>query len=48
MAAKNSQKDQEMAAELKRRGIVRTTMSCPICNALINLATAYGHIAFHK
>lgn len=48
MAAKHSQKDQEMAAELKRRGVVRTTMRCPICSTMIALATAYGHIAFHK
>lgn len=48
MAAKHSQKDQEMAAELKRLGVKRTTMLCPICHEVIALAIAYGHIAFHK
>ncbi len=48
MAAKHSQKDQEMAAELKRRGEKREILICPICYAMVSLAIAYGHIAFHK
>jgi hypothetical protein len=48
MASKHSQKDQEMASELKRKGIKRLVMLCPICHTQISLSNAYGHIAFHK
>ena len=46
--AKNTQKDSAMAADLKKRGVRRTTMRCPICHAEISIAHAYGHISFHK
>ena len=35
MAARKSTKDKAMAADLKRRKVVRTTGRCPICYKLI-------------
>ncbi len=48
MASKHSKKDQEMAADLKKRGVKRNTMRCPICHKEIAMANSYGHIAFHN
>jgi hypothetical protein len=46
--AKNTKKDSEMAADLRKRKVKRTVMRCPICHKEIGLANAYGHIAFHN
>jgi C4-type Zn-finger protein len=45
--ARNSAKDQAMAADLKKRNVKRTTLRCPICHAEISVKNAYVHIAFH-
>ena len=47
-ATRRIQKDKEMAAELKRRGIRRVDATCPICMKTISLAQLYKHIALHK
>lgn len=50
MAAKENRraKDAAMAAMMKKQGIKRGVMLCPICHAQISLAQAYSHIAFHS
>ena len=35
MASKSAQKDQEMAARMKRDGVTRTTGRCPICHDVV-------------
>jgi hypothetical protein len=49
-AAKDNKKakDQAMAAMMKRLGIERTMMRCPICHVEISVRHAYVHIAFHN
>jgi recombinational DNA repair protein (RecF pathway) len=48
-AAKDNKKakDQAMAAMMKRLGIKRTVLRCPICNKEIAISAAYVHIGFH-
>jgi len=41
-------KDAAMAARLKKEGVKRTLMRCPICSKMIAVAGAYVHIAFHQ
>lgn len=50
MAAKENRraKDAAMASMMKKQGVVRTVLLCPICHAQISVAQAYGHIAFHS
>lgn len=43
-----SQKDKEMAAELKRRRVTRTVLRCPICNRVMSIKAFQTHIAAHK
>ena len=49
-AAKDNKKakDQAMAAMMKKLGVKRTHLRCPICNALVSVDNAYGHIGYHK
>lgn len=48
MASKHTQKDQEMAARLKKENVRRISGRCPICNDIINLNSLYSHVAFHR
>jgi hypothetical protein len=48
MAAKKSTKDKQMAADLKRRGVERTTGRCVICYKIIgNGRGADNHYRLH-
>lgn len=47
MAQNKSAKDQEMAARMKKEGVKRHTMQCPICYKLISIDQSYAHLAFH-
>ena len=40
-------KDQEMARDLKARGVERATGRCAICYKLIRNGTAYNHYSAH-
>lgn len=42
--AARRQKDAAMAADLKARGVKRTTGRCPICYGLIPLTNMQAHI----
>lgn len=51
MAAKSSEKDRMMSANLKANGVVRSTARCPVCNRVqsvdvIDGSGLYGHIVF--
>lgn len=48
MAARKSTKDKEMAADLKRRGVERTTGKCVICYATISNAGTFAHYSKHS
>lgn len=39
-----SNKDKEMAAYMKAKGITRTTMNCPMCHSLIGIGSLYLHL----
>lgn len=45
--AKNSDKDKRMAADLKARGVHRTTQRCPVCYRTVSaesVSTKYNHV----
>lgn len=44
-AGRQRAKDAAMAAELKARGVKRTTCRCPLCHGLVGLERLYGHLA---
>ena len=46
-AAKNREKNQEMAARLKKAGDKRDVGRCPICSKVVALAQLQVHIAHH-
>lgn len=47
MAAKHREKDQEMAARLKKAGDKRESARCPICQKVVALNQLQAHISFH-
>ena len=44
MAANKSQKDKEMAADMKRRGVTRRVCRCPVCHKLVAISGLFAHI----
>jgi uncharacterized protein with PIN domain len=47
VASKNREKDQAMAARLKKDGVKRDSARCPICNKVMNLKDFANHIGHH-
>ena len=44
MSADRSNKDKEMAATLKKRGVTRTVCRCPICHNVVALNNFPAHV----
>lgn len=44
--AKNTEKDRQMAANMRENGVTRTVGRCPVCNSLVSVKGLYNHIAF--
>lgn len=47
MASKNREKDQAMAARLKKDNVKRDSGRCPICSKVVSLGQLQTHIAHH-
>lgn len=47
-ASERKNKDANMAAYMKRKGIQRTTQRCPICYKIVANKMFDQHIATHK
>lgn len=47
-AGRRRNKDAAMAAELKARGVQRTSMACPMCHHIISISGQQGHLVACK
>ncbi len=46
--SKRREKDQAMAAQMKRDGVRRASARCPICGRLVALAQLTQHVGLHR
>lgn len=45
MAADRSIKDKEMASRLKREGVTRNVMKCPMCHRVVSINGLFSHLS---